>query len=70
MTELQKLADKMHEIYTNSFKVLSDLFTDKNAGDVVSQDELEGCNIPALIESGHIAALNEEADPAINTKEQ
>lgn len=39
-----------------SYKVLSDLVTGKKPGDTITDDELLGCNVEALIAGGHIAA--------------
>lgn len=59
-----------HEV-APKYQVLSDNFADKEPGEIVTADELEGCNIPALIEAGHIAALTQsEAVEATNIKEQ
>jgi hypothetical protein len=38
-----------------SYKVTSDLIDGKNAGDTISDDELQGCNIDALLAAGHLA---------------
>jgi hypothetical protein len=38
-----------------SYKVLSDLVDGKTAGDQISDDELQGCDIAALVEAGHLA---------------
>jgi len=38
-----------------SYKVLTDLIDGKNAGDTISDDELQGCNINALFAAGHLA---------------
>lgn len=40
------------------YKVLSDRLTDVTAGSTVDDMQLEGLNIDALIEGGHIEALN------------
>jgi hypothetical protein len=40
-----------------SYKVLSDRVADKAAGDTITDAELEGCNIGALIEGQHIEAI-------------
>jgi len=39
-----------------SYKVLSDLVAGKKPGDTITDDELLGCNVEALIEGGHITA--------------
>lgn len=38
-----------------TYKVLSDNFAGKEAGDTVSDSELDGLNVDALIEGGHLA---------------
>lgn len=38
-----------------NYKVISDLVTGKNPGDTITDDELLGCNVEALIEGGHLA---------------
>jgi len=38
-----------------NYKVLSNLVEGKNAGDNISDDELQGCDIAALVEAGHLA---------------
>lgn len=53
------------------YQITSEGFTGKEPGEIVTEDELEGCNIPALIEAGHITAPNSsEAVEATNNKEQ
>ena len=37
-----------------SYKVASDSVAGKQPGDVITEQELEGCNIEALVEAGHI----------------
>ena len=39
----------------STYKVLTDMVANKSIGDSISSDELEGCSIEALINSGHIA---------------
>ena len=39
----------------STYKVLTDMVANKSIGDTISSDELEGCSIDALINSGHIA---------------
>jgi len=38
-----------------SYKVLSDLVSGKKAGETITDEELVGCNVDALIEGGHLA---------------
>lgn len=37
-----------------SFKVVSDLVDGKKPGDTITDEELLGCNVDALIAAGHI----------------
>jgi len=39
-----------------SYKVVSDLVSGKKSGDTITDEELVGCNVDALIEGGHITA--------------
>lgn len=39
----------------STYKILTDMVANKSIGDTISSDELEGCSIDALINSGHIA---------------
>jgi len=41
-----------------SYKVLSNRVSGKKAGDLISDEELAGANVDALIEAGHLAANN------------
>lgn len=38
-----------------SYKVLSGRIAGKKAGDIVTAQDLEGCNIAALVEAGHLS---------------
>jgi hypothetical protein len=42
-----------------NYKVVSENVTGKKPGDSISEQELEGCNIPALLEAGHIVGENQ-----------
>lgn len=53
-----------------SYIVLSDNFAGGEKGSTISIVSLLGCNIPALIEAGHITATPSAATSATNTKEQ
>lgn len=46
-----------------SYKVVADNIVGKSPGDTITDEELDGCNIEALIEGGHITA-----DPSTKTK--
>jgi len=48
-----------------SYKVISDLVAGKQPGDTITDEELLGCNVEALIEGGHVA----EAKPTKADKE-
>lgn len=38
-----------------NYKVLSDLVDGKTVGDQISDEELHGCDIAALVAAGHLA---------------
>lgn len=40
-----------------SYKVLSNRVSGKKAGDLISDEELAGANVEALIEGGHLALV-------------
>ena len=44
----------------SKFKILSDNFSLGSQGDTVDSDALDGCNIAALIEAGHIAEISDK----------
>ncbi len=50
----------------SNYKVLSSMLTDRKEGDIVSEKDLAGANIKALIEAGHLSiihkATKEETD--------
>ena len=41
-----------------NYKVLSDRLDGKKQGEIVSENDLAGCNIEALLESGHITVIH------------
>lgn len=46
-----------------NYKVLSDMIAGCEPGDTIDDNDLEGCNIAALVESGHLAeAKSTKAD--------
>jgi hypothetical protein len=51
-----------------SYKVLSDRVADKSAGDTITDAELVGCNIDALIEGQHIEAIATRASKSDGEK--
>lgn len=38
-----------------TYKVISDRVADKQPGDIISEEELAGMNVGALLEAGHIS---------------
>jgi hypothetical protein len=53
-----------------TYKIIGDLpVAGKNPGEIVSDGELEGANVEALIEGGHIAPTTSKAVKA-STEEQ
>lgn len=42
-------------------KVLTDRIAGKAAGDTITDEELVGCNVDALIEAGHLSAPTPKA---------
>lgn len=40
-----------------SYKVLTNRVSGKKAGDLISDEDLAGANVEALIESGHLALV-------------
>ena len=52
-----------------NYKVTSDRMP-WPAGQIVTDDDLEGCNIEALLDGGHLAkARNTKPDPETHTEE-
>ena len=47
-----------------SYKIMTDRIADKKAGDTVTDEELVGCNVDALIEAGHLSAANNKPSKA------
>ena len=43
----------------STYKVLTDMVANKSIGDSITDEELEGCSIEALINSGHIAPAHQ-----------
>lgn len=39
-----------------NYKVVSDLVSGKKTGETITDEELVGCNVDALLAGGHIAA--------------
>lgn len=52
------------------FKVLSNRLAGKKSGDVIDESTLEGANIEALLQGGHIEPLKEskKSDEAVKEK--
>jgi hypothetical protein len=52
-----------------NYRVTSDRMPWKS-GQIVTDDDLEGCNIEALLDGGHLAkARNTKPEPATDTEE-
>jgi hypothetical protein len=52
------------------FKVVSNRLVGHTQGSLVSEAELDGANIAALIEAGHIAEIGSKPSKSKDTKEQ
>lgn len=52
------------------FKVISALLVGHEQGSVVSEEQLDGANIAALIEAGHIAEIGSKPSKSKDPKEQ
>ena len=44
----------------SKYKILSDNFSLASQGDTVDSEVLDGCNIAALIEAGHIVEIGDK----------
>lgn len=51
------------------YKVTSDLLSGHKHGDLVTDEDLPGANIPALIEAGHLGAVGVPKSKADKDKE-
>jgi hypothetical protein len=50
------------------YKVVSDNFALGNQGETVDSALLDGCNIEALIESGHLAEVNTKISKSVTSE--
>ena len=53
-----------------TYKVLSDNFSLGKQGESVDSNALEGCNVEALIEAGHLAEVSGKVSKKEITEEQ
>ena len=53
-----------------TYKVLSDNFALGKQGDVLDSALLDGCNIEALVEGGHIAEINSKSKSVTSETEK
>ena len=51
-----------------SYKVLSENFASGKQGDVLDSAVLDGCNIEALVEGGHIAEINAKISKSVTSE--
>ena len=49
-----------------NYKVVSDLVDGKKPGDTITDEELLGCNVEALIEAGHLSESTKKAEKESN----
>lgn len=53
-----------------TYKVLSDNFALGKQGDTVDNALLDGCNIVALIDAGHIAEVNAKVSKSVTSEQE
>lgn len=53
-----------------SYKVLSDRFALGKQGETVDSALLDGCNISALVEAGHIAEVNTKVSKSVTSEQE
>ena len=53
-----------------SYKVLSDNFALGNQGEVLDSALLDGCNIEALVEGGHLAEVNSKVSKSVTSEQE
>ena len=53
-----------------TYKVLSENFAAGKQGDVLDSAVLDGCNIEALVEGGHIAEVNSKSKSVTSEQEK
>ena len=53
-----------------SYKVLSDNFAAGKQGELLDSDALDGCNIEALVEAGHIAEVSAKVSKTVTSEQE
>jgi hypothetical protein len=53
-----------------SYKVLSDNFALGKQGEVLDSASLDGCNIQALVEAGHLAEVNAKVSKTVTSEQE
>ena len=53
-----------------SYKVLSDNFAAGKQGEVLDSTALDGCNIKALIEAGHLAEVSAKVSKSVTSEQE
>jgi hypothetical protein len=53
-----------------SYKVLSENFSAGKQGQVLDSEALDGCNIEALVESGHLAEVNAKISKSVTSEQE
>jgi hypothetical protein len=53
-----------------SYKVLSDKFSLGKNGDTVDSALLDGCNIEALVEAGHLAEVSAKVSKTVTSEQE
>jgi hypothetical protein len=53
-----------------SYKVLSDNFAAGKQGEVLDSTALDGCNIEALVEAGHLAEVSAKVSKTVTSEQE
>ena len=53
-----------------SYKVLSENFSAGKQGEVLDSSALDGCNIEALVEAGHIAEVSAKVSKTVTSEQE
>jgi hypothetical protein len=53
-----------------SYKVLSDNFALGKQGDTVDSELLDGCNISALVDAGHLAEVSAKVSKTVTSEQE
>lgn len=53
-----------------SYKVVSDNFALGKQGEVLDSAALDGCNIEALVEGGHLAEVNAKVSKSVTSEQE